>query len=76
MLYGLAVLLPGLGVFVRRMHDTGRSGWWFFINFVPLVGWIISLIFLVQDSKPGDNQYGPNPKGIQVAAAAGAVNSG
>ena len=69
-LYVLAVLLPSLAVFVRRMHDTGRSGWWIFINLIPLIGQIVALVFLVQDSKPGDNQYGPNPKGVgQVVAA-------
>ena len=67
-LYILAVLLPSLGVFVRRMHDTGRSGWWFFIGLIPVIGEIVLLVFLVQDGKPGDNKYGPNPKGIQAAA--------
>ncbi|MGX4690553.1 DUF805 domain-containing protein [Streptomyces sp. JNUCC 63] len=61
-LYSLAVLLPGLGVAVRRLHDTGRSGWWILIGLVPLVGFIVLLVFTVSDSQPGDNQYGPNPK--------------
>lgn len=61
-LYSLAVFLPSLGVLIRRLHDTGRSGWWIFINLIPLIGSIILLVFLVEDSKPGDNQYGPNPK--------------
>lgn len=60
--YSLAILPPALGVFVRRLHDTNHSGWWFFIAFIPLVGAIILLVFLVQDSNPGDNKYGPNPK--------------
>lgn len=60
--YSLAVLLPGIGVFVRRLHDTGRSGWWFFIAFVPIVGAIVLLIFMFLDSNPDENQYGPNPK--------------
>jgi uncharacterized membrane protein YhaH (DUF805 family) len=64
-LYSLAVLIPGLAVTVRRLHDTGRSGWWIFISFVPFVGGIILLIFMLQDSHPGPNQYGPNPKGIE-----------
>lgn len=62
-LYGLAVFLPGLALAVRRLHDTGRSGWWFLIALVPLVGWIVLLVFFVSDSQPGTNQYGPNPKG-------------
>jgi uncharacterized membrane protein YhaH (DUF805 family) len=59
----LALLLPGLGVGVRRLHDTGRSGWWLLIGLIPLVGAIVLLVFFVQDSQP-DNQYGPSPKGL------------
>src|SRR5271157_1952447 len=61
-IYGLAILIPSLAVTVRRLHDTGRSGWWWFISLVPLVGGLILLIFCVLDSEPGTNQYGPNPK--------------
>lgn len=57
-IYGLAVLLPSLGVFVRRMHDIGRSGWWILIGLIPLIGLIISIVFLVQKTKPGDSKYG------------------
>jgi uncharacterized membrane protein YhaH (DUF805 family) len=59
----LALLLPGLGVAVRRLHDTGRSGWWLLIGLVPIVGAIVLLVFFVQDSH-SENQYGPNPKGL------------
>ncbi len=62
MLYSLAVLIPGIAVFVRRLHDTDRSGWWFLIAFVPLIGAIVLLVFMVQDSQQGENQYGRNPK--------------
>jgi uncharacterized membrane protein YhaH (DUF805 family) len=61
-LYSLAVLIPCLAVTVRRLHDTNRSGWWIFISLIPLVGAIVLLVFLVSDSTPGDNTYGPNPK--------------
>ena len=61
-IYLLAVFLPGLAVQVRRLHDTGRSGWWWFICLVPFVGGLILLIFCVLDSEPGTNQYGPCPK--------------
>jgi uncharacterized membrane protein YhaH (DUF805 family) len=61
-LFALATFLPALGVLVRRLHDTGRSGWWFLIGLIPLVGPIILLVFMFQDSQPGANQYGPNPK--------------
>ncbi len=56
-LYSLAVLVPGIAVGVRRMHDTDRSGWWLLLPFV-------NLVFLCQDSTPGANRFGPNPKGI------------
>ncbi|MDF1484370.1 DUF805 domain-containing protein [Ramlibacter sp. H39-3-26] len=59
----LALFIPSLAVTVRRLHDTGRSGWWLLIAFVPLVGAIVLLVFTVQDSAAGDNAYGPNPKG-------------
>ena len=62
LLYGLLVLIPGIAVSVRRLHDTGRSGLWLLISFVPLVGIIVLLVFMVQDSVPGQNQYGMNPK--------------
>ena len=60
--YALAVLIPSIAVGVRRLHDTGRSGWWLLIVLIPLIGAIVLLVFTVQDSKPGENQYGPNPK--------------
>ncbi|MEU9701725.1 DUF805 domain-containing protein [Streptomyces sp. NPDC014870] len=61
-IYALAVFLPGLGVTVRRLHDTGRSGWWILINFVPLVGFIILIVFLASEGNQTDNAHGPNPK--------------
>ncbi|MFT3917352.1 MAG: DUF805 domain-containing protein [Anaeromyxobacteraceae bacterium] len=61
-LYSLGVLLPSLAVTVRRLHDTSRSGWWILIGFVPVIGLIVLIIFMAQDSKPGTNEYGPNPK--------------
>lgn len=61
-LYSLAVLIPGIAVAVRRLHDTGRSGWWLLIAFIPLIGALVLLYFMVQDSEMGPNQYGPSPK--------------
>lgn len=58
---GLALLLPGLGLAVRRMHDVGKSGWWVLIYLVPVVGWIIFLIFAVKESVPVPNEYGAVP---------------
>lgn len=60
-IFALAMLIPGIAVTVRRLHDTGRSGWWILISFVPLIGAIVILVFTVLDSQPGANQYGPNP---------------
>lgn len=60
--YILAVLLPYLGVTVRRLHDTGRSGWAILVGIIPLVGWIFLLVWLASEGKPEENQYGSNPK--------------
>ena len=61
-IYMLAVLVPAIAVGIRRLHDTNRSGWWLLIVFVPLIGAIVLLVFMVLDSSPGENQYGANPK--------------
>ena len=60
---GLALFIPGLALCFRRLHDTGRSGIWILIGLIPLIGEIILIVFFVQDSQPGDNKYGANPKG-------------
>jgi uncharacterized membrane protein YhaH (DUF805 family) len=61
-IYTLAVLIPGIAVLVRRLHDTNRSGWWSLIGLVPLIGIIVLLVFTLQDGQEGENRYGPNPK--------------
>ncbi|HIG24510.1 MAG TPA: DUF805 domain-containing protein [Acidimicrobiia bacterium] len=61
-LFILASLIPSLAVFVRRLHDTNRSGWWWLISFVPMIGGIVLLVFLASDSTTGDNDYGPAPQ--------------
>lgn len=93
-LWSLAILLPSLAVTVRRLHDTGKSGWYILIPIVVaiiacviivlaeasvagmiiayamiIVVMILYIIWLVKDSQPGDNQYGPNPKDVTVDAA-------
>ena len=60
-IYALAVLLPSLAVSVRRLHDSDRSGWWMLISLIPLIGPIVLFIFMVQNSSPGENKFGPNP---------------
>ncbi len=62
LIFTLAILVPSIAVCARRLHDTGRSGWWQLIQLIPLIGFIVLLIFLVQDSNPGENAYGANPK--------------
>ncbi|MDO6707412.1 DUF805 domain-containing protein [Photobacterium sp. 1_MG-2023] len=61
-IYSLAVLLPSLAVGARRLHDIGRSGWWMLLVLVPILGFIVLVIFFVQDGQPGENEYGLNPK--------------
>jgi uncharacterized membrane protein YhaH (DUF805 family) len=65
----LALLLPTIAVSVRRLHDTGRSGWFYLLNWVPIVGPILLLVWFVSDSHP-DNQYGPSPKGAPAYKSA------
>ncbi|MGX6444045.1 DUF805 domain-containing protein [Neobacillus sp. K501] len=64
--YSLALLLPSLAISVRRLHDTGRSGWWVWIGLIPIIGSIILLVFLCQDSKENQNKFGENPKAISA----------
>lgn len=63
-LYSLATLIPSIALCVRRLHDIGKSGWWWLLCFVPLVGGIILLIWFCRAGDVGDNAYGPDPKAI------------
>lgn len=60
-LVSLALLLPGLGLCVRRLHDISKSGWWIFISLVPLLGAILLIVWFCKPSDAGMNQYGPEP---------------
>ena len=62
-LFGLAVLLPGLGVTVRRLHDLDRTGWSIFLGLIPLVGAIILIIWFCSKGTDGPNRFGPDPLG-------------
>lgn len=64
LIYALFVVIPGLAVLVRRLHDVGKSGWFILISLIPLVGAIWLLVLACTDSVSGPNKYGPNPKGI------------
>lgn len=57
----LVLLLPGLGLSVRRLHDIGKSGWWILLGLIPVVGAIVLIIWFAQNSQMQDNQYGPVP---------------
>jgi uncharacterized membrane protein YhaH (DUF805 family) len=69
LLYNLAVLIPSLAVCVRRLHDTGKTGWWILISLIPLVGEIWLIILCATEGTPGENIYGPNPKEVQANPA-------
>ena len=63
----LALFLPGLAVCIRRLHDIGKSGWWYLIGFVPVVGVILLIVWFCRDSEAGPNRYGQNPKEVAFA---------
>jgi len=65
----LAFAIPSLAVAVRRLHDTGKSGWLVLINIVPIIGAIVLLVFYCSNSQPGENQYGPNPKKLEPSTS-------
>ncbi|WP_432947392.1 DUF805 domain-containing protein [Kribbella sp. CA-253562] len=76
-IYSLLVLLPSLAVTVRRLHDTDRSGWWILIGLIPIIGWIVLLVFEVQEGTAGDNSHGPDPKAQErFGTAAGSAEPG
>jgi uncharacterized membrane protein YhaH (DUF805 family) len=58
----VAIIIPGCAVFIRRLHDTNRSGWWWLVSFIPLVGGIVLLVFLATPGDQGDNDFGPAPQ--------------
>lgn len=66
LVYSLAALIPGLAVVVRRLHDIGKSGWYYLISLIPIVGFILILVWLCKDSEREANAWGPNPKQGEV----------
>jgi uncharacterized membrane protein YhaH (DUF805 family) len=61
-LYSLAVLVPSIAVGIRRLHDIGKSGWFLLIGLIPIVGFIILIVWAATDSQRGTNQYGTSEK--------------
>jgi uncharacterized membrane protein YhaH (DUF805 family) len=61
-LFVLIVFLPNLALSIRRLHDTGRSGWWILIGFVPIIGFMALIYFYAIEGDADTNVYGPNPK--------------
>ena len=68
----IVFILPSIAVLIRRLHDTDRTGWWYWIQLLPLIGLIVILVFTLTGGDEGDNKYGPNPYG-SVAAPPPAV---
>ncbi len=64
MLYSLAILIPSLAVAVRRLHDIGKSGWYYLIGLIPFVGGIILLVWFFTEGNQGTNEWGPDPKAV------------
>lgn len=62
--YLLLSFIPSLAITVRRLHDSGKSGWWLLLNLIPYIGWFVILIFTCFDSNQGENKWGPNPKRV------------
>jgi len=60
-LMALALVIPSLAISVRRLHDSGKSGWWYLIAFIPYIGSLILIVFMCLDSQPGRNKWGTNP---------------
>ena len=63
-IFSLLVIIPSIAVGVRRLHDTNHSGWWYLLIVIPIIGWIVILIWLCKNSDEEDNRFGSNPKYI------------
>ncbi|KUF11330.1 hypothetical protein AVJ23_09490 [Pseudoponticoccus marisrubri] len=57
-LFSLATLVPGIAIGVRRLHDIGKSGWWYLLILVPVIGVIVLIVWFAKTPEPGPNQYG------------------
>lgn len=64
--YDLAIIIPSIALWVRRLHDIGKAGWWVLLDFVPLVGPIVLLVWACREGDHGANAYGPDPKEMEI----------
>jgi uncharacterized membrane protein YhaH (DUF805 family) len=62
-IWGLAIILPSIGVSVRRLHDLDKSGWWLLLSVIPVIGFLVLLFWYVQQGTPGQNRFGADPIG-------------
>ena len=69
LLAALALFVPSLAVGARRLHDTGRSGWWLLIGLIPLIGALVLIYFFILEGDRGPNEYGADPKEGEVTPA-------
>lgn len=67
LIYAIVIAIPTVAVLVRRLHDVGKSTMWILVGSIPYIGWLWILILTLQDSIPGPNEYGPNPKEIGIS---------
>jgi len=73
LLTSLALLLPGLALGFRRLHDVGRSGWWWLLVLIPIIGWIVLFYWSVSRGDAGPNAYGPDPIGDWPSAGSSPI---
>jgi uncharacterized membrane protein YhaH (DUF805 family) len=66
-IFALGIFIPALAVIVRRLHDQDKSGWFILIQFIPYIGGIIMLVFMCIEGTKGENRFGPDPKGENIA---------
>jgi uncharacterized membrane protein YhaH (DUF805 family) len=64
MLFALALMIPSIALVVRRLHDVGKSGWFYLLGIIPFVNFYVLYLVWIADSQNGENKWGPNPKGI------------
>jgi uncharacterized membrane protein YhaH (DUF805 family) len=70
-IYSVALIIPTLAVGARRLHDTGRSGWWQLIALIPLIGVIVLIVFFALEGQRSTNAHGPDPKAVPANTPAG-----